>query len=94
MATIQVTISTYFDNHTYRNNTVKMEIPDQAAEIIKKAWTNPKHSMSQSKGITAHWLAKNQGADAVLKVNGKTVAGFANMTSINTQEDTFYKDPE
>lgn len=89
MATIQTIVRTFFSDGTYRNNTIECQIPDEAAEIIRKAWTNHKHPMSQSNGITAHWLAKNQSAHAYLKINDKTVAGISNMIDVNTQSDKF-----
>lgn len=90
MATIQVTISTYFDKYGYRNNTVLMEIPEDAAELIKEAWLHSK-DMNQSEVIKAKYLATNQNAKAYLIIDGITIAGIIGMPQYETQDDTFYK---
>lgn len=80
-AVIRTIVRTTFANGNYRNNAVELEIPAEAAEIIKKAWTS-EGPLAQRHAIKAKWLAENQTADATLVIDGKVEAGFTYMTSV------------
>lgn len=58
MAKLVTVVQTYFSDGTYRNNRVEMQIPNEAAEIIKKYWLE-----KQFRNCTeAKYLALNQAA--------------------------------
>lgn len=58
MAKLAVVVQTYFRDGTYRNNRVEMQIPDEAAEIIRKYWQEKQiHNCTEAK-----YLASNQAA--------------------------------
>ena len=38
MAKLVTVVRTYFQSGNYRNNTIEIEIPDEAAELIKEYW--------------------------------------------------------
>lgn len=86
-AKIKVTVQTYFEDHTYRNNTVELTIPVEAAKIISDAWAG--EEMPQREAIKAMYLAKNQLAHAVLTIDGRDMGGMRYMDSQEKQEDTF-----
>jgi hypothetical protein len=39
MAKLVTVVRTYFKSGNYRNNTIEIDIPDEAAELIKEHWT-------------------------------------------------------
>ena len=88
-AKIKVTVQTFFDDHTYRNNTVELKIPVEAAKIISDAWTDWKNELAQHKAIRAKYLAKNQFATAILTIDGEDHGGISNMGSDDVQDDVF-----
>ena len=58
MAKLVTVVQTYFGDGTYRNNRVEMQIPNEAAEIIKKYWQEKQiHNCTEAK-----YLALNQAA--------------------------------
>lgn len=58
MANLVTVVKTYFSDGTYRNNRVEMQIPNEAAEIIKKYWQEKQiHNCTEAK-----YLALNQSA--------------------------------
>ena len=76
MAKLVTVVQTYFmDDYTYRNNRVEIQIPDEAAELIRKFWNE--------KGIhncaTAKYLASNQCAIADLFQDEKLLGGISEM---------------
>lgn len=65
MAKLAVIVQTYFRDGTYRNNRVEMQIPDDAAEIIKRYWQEKQiHNCTEAK-----YLASNQAATVNLYDN-------------------------
>lgn len=59
MAKLVTVVRTYFIDGTYRNNRVEMQIPNEAAEIIKKYWLEKQiHKCTKAK-----YLALNQSAN-------------------------------
>lgn len=86
MAVIQTTVRTFFEDGRYRNNTVSIEIPDEAAEIIRKAWCEN----GVGKSVNALWLSKNQNADALLFMNSEddeATAGIYGMCAKYTVDN-------
>lgn len=87
--TLATLVRTYFEGGTYRNNTVIMEIPDEAAELILKYW--------QERGISncvkAKFLASNQTGNCFMRdnENDKDLAGLFGMHQEETQEEEVFK---
>ena len=89
MAKILATlVRTYFEGGTYRNNTVLMEIPDEAAELILKYW--------QERGISncvkAKFLASNQTGNCFMRdENYKDLVRLCGMPQEKTQEKEVFE---
>ena len=94
--TLATFVRTYFEGGTYRNNTVLMEIPDEAAELILKYW--------QERGISncvkAKFLASNQTGNCFMRDNEnyEDLAWLFGMSQEKTQEkevfERHFKDEE
>ena len=89
MVFLQTTVSTYFKDGTYRNNTVRIEIPNEAAKLIQKFWKE-KRGLNC---IKAKYLAKNQFADCLLRddYNNKDLYGIFGMRRVETQENEIFE---
>ena len=87
MAKLVTVVQTYFSDGTYRNNRVEMQIPNEAAEIIKKYWLE-KHIHKCTK---AKYLALNQAATVDLfDDEDNLLCGMHNITAIEQDlEETF-----
>ena len=90
MAKILATfVRTYFEGGTYRNNTVLMEIPDEAAELILKYW--------QERGISncvkAKFLASNQTGNCFMRDNEnyKDLARLFETPQEKTREEEVFE---
>ena len=87
--TLATFVRTYFEGGTYRNNTVLMEIPDEAAELILKYW--------QERGISncvkAKFLASNQTGNCFMRDNEnyKDLARLFGMPQEKTQEEEVFE---
>ena len=86
MAKLVTVVQTFFRDGRYRNNRVEIQIPDEAAELIRKFWNE--------KGIhncaTAKYLASNQCAIADLFQDEKLLGGISGMCTEETDEtETF-----
>ena len=58
MAKLVTIVQTFFSDGKYRNNRVEMQIPEEAAEIIRKYWQEKQiHNCTEAK-----YLASNQAA--------------------------------
>lgn len=82
---IQVLVKTS-NNDSFRNNIVTIEIPEEAAMIISKAWNE---DMPIQEAIYASALASNQDATCVLRINKCTLASVSPMASLRSIEDVF-----
>ena len=75
MARIITVVQTYFEYGTYRNNTVELQIPIDAAKLIEEYW--------KKQGIhncaTAKYLATNQGGSVYLKQDETLLSGINNI---------------
>lgn len=86
--TLATLVRTYFEGG-FRNNTVLMEIPDEAAELILKYW--------QERGISncvkAKFLASNQAGICFMRDNEnyKDLAGLYGMPQEKTREEEVFK---
>ena len=87
MAKLVTVVQTYFRDGKYRNNRVEMQIPDEAAEIIRKYW----NEVGVSKAVQAQYLASNQAATAELSRGEQCLGGIANMTAVNMVEDEIFE---
>lgn len=87
--TLATLVRTYFEGGTFRNNTVLMEIPDEAAELILKYW--------QERGISncvkAKFLASNQTGNCFMRDNEnyKDLARLFEMPQEKTQEEEVFE---
>ena len=87
MAKLVTVVQTYFSDGTYRNNRVEMQIPNEAAEIIKKYWLEKQiHKCTKAK-----YLASNQAAIVDLFDDEENLLyGMRNITAImQNLEETF-----
>ena len=87
MAKLVTVVQTYFSDGTYRNNRVEMQIPNEAAEIIKKYWQEKQiHKCTKAK-----YLALNQAATVELSDDeDNLLCGMHNITAImQNLEETF-----
>lgn len=87
MAKLVTVVQTYFSDGTYRNNRVEMQIPNEAAEIIKKYWQEKQiHKCTKAK-----YLASNQSATVDLFDDEENLLyGMRNITAImQNLEETF-----
>lgn len=87
MAKLVTVVQTYFSDGTYRNNRVEMQIPNEAAEIIKKYWLEKQiHKCTNAK-----YLALNQAATVDLFDDEENLLyGMRNITAImQNLEETF-----
>lgn len=87
MATLATVVRTYFEDGTYRNNRVEMQIPDEAAEIIRKYW----NEVDVSKAVQAQYLALNQVATAELSRGEQCLGGITNMWVADMVEDEIFE---
>ena len=87
MAKLVTVVQTYFRDGRYRNNRVEMQIPDEAAEIIRKYW----NEVGVSKVVTAKYLASNQAATANLFKDETPLGGIANMWVEDMDEDEVFE---
>lgn len=95
MAKLVTVVRTYFKSGNYRNNTIEIDIPDEAAKLIKEHWT-------ENGGVhfntTAKFLASNQAGICLLYKDGEEIAGIQGMSQEDTQrEEVFvqhFKDEE
>ena len=87
MAKLVTVVQTYFSDGTYRNNRVEMQIPNEAAEIIKKYW----HEKQIHKCTKAKYLAFNQSATVELSDDeDNLLCGMHNITvNVQNLEETF-----
>ena len=87
MAKLVTVVQTYFSDGRYRNNRVEMQIPNEAAEIIKKYWQEKQiHNCTEAK-----YLALNQAATVDLKDDeDNLLCGMANIaTKEQVENETF-----
>ena len=87
MAKLVTVVQTYFKNGTYRNNRVEMQIPDEAAEIIRKYW----NEVGVSKAVQAQDVASNEAATAELSQGEQCLGGITNMWVADMVEDEVFE---
>lgn len=88
MAKLVTVVQTYFRDGRYRNNRVEMQIPDEAAEIIRKYWQEKQiHNCTEAK-----YLASNQAATVDLYDNEeKLLCGMHNITATEQVEEEVFE---
>lgn len=79
-----IRITTFMEGE-YRNNFVKLSIPKEAAEIIRESWKTEEFVINKS--VSSSFLAKNQSASCILKIDGVVVGGIENMATENTKNN-------
>ena len=88
MAKLVTVVRTYFQSGNYRNNTIEIDIPDEAAELIKKHW-------DENGGVyfnnTAKFLASNQAGICLLYKDGEEIAGIQGMSQEDTQREEVFE---
>lgn len=88
MTKLVTVVQTYFRDGRYRNNRVEMQIPDEAAEIIRKYWQEKQiHNCTEAK-----YLASNQAATVDLYDNEeKLLCGMHNIAAIEQVEEEVFE---
>ena len=88
MAKLVTVVRTYFKSGNYRNNTIEIDIPDEAAELIKEHWT-------ENGGVffntTAKLLASNQAGICLLYKGGEEIAAIQRMPQEDTQREEVFE---
>lgn len=87
MATLTTVVRTYFEGGTYRNNTIIVEIPDEAADIIKKSWDE----RGVYNCVTAKFLSSNQAGICLLHKDGEDIGVIQGMSQEDTQRGEVFK---
>ena len=87
MAKLVTVVRTYIRDG-YRNNTIEIDIPDEAAELIKKHW-------AENGGVyfntTAKFLASNQAGICLLYKGGEEIAGIQSMSQEDTRQEEIFE---
>lgn len=87
MAKLATVVRTYFEGG-YRNNTIEIDIPDEAAELIKEHW-------AKNGGVyfntAAKFLASNQVGICLLYKDREEIAGIQGMPQKYTQREEVFK---
>ena len=89
MAKLVTVVRTYFlQSGNYRNNTVEIDIPDEAAKLIKEHWT-------ENGGVffntTAKLLASNQAGICLLCKGREEIAGIQHVSQEDTQREEVFE---
>lgn len=79
-----IRVTTFMEGE-YRNNFVKLIISRETAEAILECWKTEEYLVNKT--CVSSFLAKNQSASCILKIDGIVVAGIENMTTENTQNN-------
>lgn len=87
MAKLITVVQTYFKDGTYRNNTVELQIPQDAAKLIEEYWKK----QGIHKLVTAKYLASNQSACAYLKQDETLICGINGMCADETDENEVFE---
>lgn len=87
MAKLVTVVQTYFSDGTYRNNTVELQIPQKAADIIEEYWKK----QGIHKLATAKYLTLNQSACAYLKQDETLICGINDMCTIETDKNETFE---
>ena len=88
MAKLVTIVRTYFKSGNYRNNTIEIYIPDEAAELIKEHCTENDGVFFN---ITAKFLASNQAGICLLYKDGEKIAGIQGMSQEDTQREEVFE---
>ena len=88
MAKLVTVVRTYFQSGNYRNNTIEIDIPDEAAELIKEYWENWGVCFNC---VKAKFLASNQAGICLMYKGGEEIAGIQGMPQEKTQEEEVFK---
>lgn len=89
MAELITVVRTHFKSGNYRNNTIVIDIPDEAAELIKEHW-------AENGGVyfntTAKFLASNQAALCLLyNKGGEQIAVVQDMSKEDAQREEVFE---
>lgn len=89
MAKLVTVVRTYFQSGNYRNSTIEIDIPDEAAELIKKSWDE----RGVYNCVTAKFLSSNQAGICFMRDNEnyKDLAGLYGMPQEKTQEEEVFE---
>ena len=83
-AELIIRITTY-EGANYRNNQVCMELPKEIAEALQRAWETEKFYVREN--TRASYLAANQEATCILKIDGRVKGGTDNMVRVDCCKD-------
>ena len=93
MAELVTVVRTYFKsgnygNGNYRNNTIVIDIPDEAAKLITEHWSEKGGVFSNT---AAKFLASNQEGICLLYKGGKEIAVIKGMSKEYTQREEVFE---
>ena len=88
MAKLVTVVRTYFEGGAFRNNTIEIDIPDEAAELIKEYWENWGVCFNC---VKAKFLASNQAGICLIYKGGEEIAGIQGMPQEKTQEEEVFE---
>ena len=83
-AELIIRITTY-EGANYRNNQVCMELPKEIAEALQGAWETEKCYVREN--TRASYLAANQEATCILKIDGQIKGGTNSMVRVDCCKD-------
>lgn len=86
-ALIRIEIGTVNNGKLVRNE-VTLEIPQEAADIINKAWHT--EELPQRNAIIAHNLLGNQIAHCDLIIRNEIAAGMYNMAKEDSDDERYF----
>lgn len=86
MAKLVTVVRTYFEGG-YRNNTIEIDIPDEAAELIKEYWDE----RGVYNCVTAKFLSSNQAGICRIYKGGEAIAGIQGMSQEDTHREEVFK---
>ena len=88
MAKLVTVVRAYFKSGNYRNNTIEIDIPDEAAKLIKEHWEENGGVLFNT---TAKFLASNQAGICLLYKGGEEIAGIRGMSKKDTQREEVFE---
>src|SRR5574344_458004 len=88
MAKLVTVVRTSFKSGNYRNNTIEIDIPDEAAKLIKEHWTENGGGFFNT---TAKFLASNQAGICLLYKGGEEIAGIQGVSKEDTQREEVFE---
>lgn len=87
MAKLVTAVRTYFKDGTYRDNVIIVEIPNKAADIIKKSWDE----RGVYNCVTAKFLSSNQAGICLLRKDEEHISIIRGVSQEDTHREEVFK---